>query len=49
MQMTVIRDEAFPSLGVAIPQRKMIGLPEYKNVNYLLVIKRILGMEPIRE
>jgi len=28
--------------------RDMIGLQEYENVNYLLAIKRILGMEPVR-
>ena len=28
---------------------EMLGLHEYENVNYLLAIKRILGMEPIGE
>ncbi|MHC4459769.1 MAG: hypothetical protein ACYS0I_22245 [Planctomycetota bacterium] len=27
----------------------MLGLQEYENVNYLLAIKRILGMEPLAE
>ena len=29
--------------------KEMIGLQEYENVNYLLAIKRILGMEPLPE
>ena len=29
--------------------KKILGLQEYKNVNYLLAIKRILGMEPLPE
>jgi hypothetical protein len=28
---------------------EMLGLQEYENVNYLLAIKRILGMEPLAE
>ena len=28
---------------------EMLGLEEYENVNYLLAIKRILGMEPLAE
>ena len=27
--------------------KEMLGLGEYKNVNYLLAIKRIIGMEPV--
>ena len=27
--------------------KQMLGLHEYENVNYLLAIKRILGMEPL--
>jgi exopolyphosphatase/guanosine-5'-triphosphate,3'-diphosphate pyrophosphatase len=27
--------------------KKVLGLEEYKNVNYLLAIKRIIGMEPL--
>lgn len=27
--------------------KKMLGLVEYENVNYLLAIKRIIGMEPV--
>lgn len=118
LQMAVIRDEVFPSLGVAIPQFnqseytlaqflediihlhpelvfarvnkrrfgyminrctseiaellvngaavktiavesedveavlkaiEMLGLQEYENVNYLLAIKRIVGMEPLAD
>ncbi len=26
---------------------EMLGLTEYENVNYLLAIKRIIGMEPL--
>ena len=29
--------------------KKILGLQEYENVNYLLAIKRILGMEPLPE
>ena len=29
--------------------KKMLGLQEYENVNYLLAIKRILGMEPLKD
>jgi hypothetical protein len=29
--------------------KELIGLQEYENVNYLLAIKRILGMEPMGE
>jgi hypothetical protein len=27
--------------------KEMLGLKEYKNINYLLAIKRIIGMEPV--
>jgi hypothetical protein len=29
--------------------KEMLGLQEYENVNYLLAIKRILGMEPLAD
>jgi hypothetical protein len=29
--------------------KEMLGLGEYENVNYLLAIKRIIGMEPVPE
>jgi hypothetical protein len=27
--------------------KKMLGLTDYENVNYLLAIKRVIGMEPL--
>ncbi|MCG8508216.1 MAG: hypothetical protein MI741_03215, partial [Rhodospirillales bacterium] len=29
--------------------RRMLGLDEYENVNYLRAIKRVIGMEPLPE
>jgi len=26
---------------------KMLGVEEYENINYLLAIKRVIGMEPM--
>ena len=36
-------------LDAIIKAKKMLGLDEYENVNYLLAIKRVLGMEPLSE
>ena len=33
----------------ALKAKEMLGLQEYENVNYLLAIKRILGMVPLPE
>ncbi|MGD8262759.1 MAG: hypothetical protein PVG70_00770 [Desulfobacterales bacterium] len=34
-------------IEAVLEAKKMLGLQEYENVNYLLAIKRILGMEPL--
>ena len=34
-------------IEVVLKVKQMLGLHEYENVNYLLAIKRILGMEPL--
>jgi len=36
-------------IDAILEAKKMLGLLEYENVNYLLAIKRIIGMEPIPE
>ncbi|MEA3412167.1 MAG: hypothetical protein U9R74_11605 [Pseudomonadota bacterium] len=33
--------------GAVLQAMQMLGLGEYENVNYLLAIKRIIGMEPV--
>jgi len=34
-------------VGAILKAREMLGLDEHENVNYLLAIKRIIGMEPL--
>ena len=34
-------------IEVVLKVKQKLGLHEYENVNYLLAIKRILGMEPL--
>ena len=34
-------------IEVVLKVKQMLGLHEYENVNYLLAIKRILGMQPL--
>jgi hypothetical protein len=36
-------------IEVVVKVKHKLGLHEYENVNYLLAIKRILGMEPLRD
>ena len=36
-----------PSDEQKLKVKQMLGLHEYENVNYLLAIKRILGMQPL--
>ena len=36
-------------IEAVLEAKKMLGLQEYENVNYLLAIKRILGMEPLKD
>lgn len=46
-----IKTVAVESVDVeaVLKAKKMLGLQEYENVNYLLAIKRILGMEPLAD
>jgi hypothetical protein len=34
-------------IAMVLQTQEMLGLREYENVNYLLAIKRIIGMEPL--
>ena len=36
-------------IGAALKAKKILGLEEYENVNYMLAIKRILGRAPLPE
>ena len=38
-----------PDIGAALKAKKILGLEEYENVNYMLAIKRILGRAPLPE
>ena len=44
-----IKTMALESTGIeaVLKVKQMLGLHEYENVNYLLAIKRILGMQPL--
>jgi hypothetical protein len=46
-----IKTVAVESVDVeaVLKAKEMLGLQEYENVNYLLAIKRILGMEPLAD
>jgi len=46
-----IKTVAIESVNVEsiLKAKKILGLQEYENVNYLLAIKRIMGMEPLPE
>lgn len=46
-----IKTVAIESVDIeaVLKAKEMLGLQEYENVNYLLAIKRILGMEPLLE
>jgi hypothetical protein len=34
-------------VNAILEAKKMTGLADYENVNYLLAIKRVIGMEPL--
>jgi len=36
-------------IDAILKAKEMLGLTEYENVNYLLAIKRVIGMEPLPE
>jgi hypothetical protein len=36
-------------VAAVLKAKEMLGLQEYENVNYLLAIKRVIGMEPLPE
>jgi hypothetical protein len=46
-----IQTVAVESVDVAaiLKAKEMLGLTEYENINYLLAIKRIIGLEPLKE
>jgi exopolyphosphatase/guanosine-5'-triphosphate,3'-diphosphate pyrophosphatase len=36
-------------IAAVLKAKEMLGLQEYENVNYVMAIKQILGMQPLRE